>query len=72
MTFIKIYLCRNKLKDESFTKRFGFLVEGLKVDRLFNKEKNANKNVIFTFPGFLLYRLCYSMLPAIFYNLPGI
>jgi hypothetical protein len=50
------------------------LVEGQKVERLYKKgdKKMMNMEVIFIYPGFLLYRLCYSMVPAIFYNHPGI
>ena len=33
-------------------------------------QKFANKDVIHVYPLFLLYRLCYSMIPAIFYNHP--
>ena len=31
-----------------------------------------NMEVLFIYPGFLLYRLCYSMVPAIFYKNPGV
>lgn len=44
----------------------------MKVERKLGGRRFLNENVIYVYPLFLVYRLLYSMIPTIFYNLPGV
>lgn len=60
------------MKDESFQKSFAILVEGLKVERILGGKRFENYKAVIVYPMLILYRLCFSMIPAAFYNKPGV
>ena len=63
ITIIKIKTSFNILNEDQFKNEYGFLVKDLKIGR---------KAVIFVYNNFITYRLCFSMLPLIFMNYPGL
>ena len=60
------------MRNKDFEKKYGFLVRGLKVERIKGAERVQNAFAILVYPLFLFYRLIYSMIPAIFFNHPGL
>ena len=47
-------------------------MEGLKLERILEGKRLKNNKIIYVYPLFLSYRICFTMIPTIFYNKPGV